>query len=103
MNKLKFTEAETVARLISLEKEKEEWLRKWEAEGEKLKQAQDAYDKNPDPSRPEGSITVFNSFAYMDAWKKYNEVDGLIGFYFHYAKHWGYDVTPVYDWLENRE
>lgn len=100
MNRLKLTEAETVARLLSLVEEKKEWLQKTSVAYEDVKQRKQAFDENHDPSYDKYSVVYFDSYALDHAQKENLRVTKLIDFLKDYGKEKGYDLTVVYEQLE---
>lgn len=100
MNRLKLTEAETVARLLSLVEEKKEWLQKMDVAYEDVKQRKQAFDEDHDPSYDKFFVVYFDSYALDHAQKENLRVTKLIDFLKDYGKEKGYDLAVVYEQLE---
>ena len=100
MNRLKLTETETVARLLSLVDEKKEWLQKMDVAYKDIKQRKQAFDENHDPDYDKFFVVYFDSYALDHAQKENLRVTKLIDFIKDYGKQEGYDLAVVYEQLE---
>lgn len=100
MNRLKLTEAETVARLLSLVEEKKEWLQKTDVAYGDLKQRKQAFDEKHDPGYDKFWVVYFDSYTLDHAKKENLRVTKLIDFISDYGKQKGYDLAVVYEQLE---
>lgn len=100
MNRLKLTEAETVARLLSLVEEKKEWLQKIDVAYEDIKQRKQAFDEDHDPSYDKFFAVYFDSYAFSHANEENLQVTKVIDFLRDYGKEKGYNLAVVYEQLE---